>query len=89
VCTSAGRSKRRASSSCSAKRSLLGRRHVVEADLADRDYAVLLEIARQQSEDARASAGSFASFGLSAIVQKWRMPNWLARKRSHPSSDRK
>ena len=37
----------------------------------------------------RRRAGLLASFGLSAIVQKWRMPNWLARKRSQPSSERK
>jgi hypothetical protein len=27
--------------------------------------------------------------GLSASVQQWRMPNWLARKRSQPRSEAK
>ena len=32
---------------------------------------------------------SLASFGLSPIVQWWRMPNCAARKRSQPISDEK
>ena len=36
-----------------------------------------------------ATFGLLASLGFKASVQKWRTPNWLARKRSQPSRDRK
>ena len=47
VCTSTGSSCSTASASCSVQRLVLGRRHRVEADLADRDDAVLGQEARQ------------------------------------------
>jgi hypothetical protein len=68
---------------------VLGRRLLVVADLADRDDAVLAEIARQQGEHAVGDALVVRLLGLSASVQKWRMPNWLARNGSQPRSDAK
>ena len=90
VCTRAGNLSSLAISSCRAKTRSSAVGDVVVADLADADDAVFLEEAAAKARAPQsASRGSLASFGLSAIVQTWVMPNWLARKRSQPISELK
>ena len=66
------------------ERPLFGVGLIVESDLVNGDDALF----RYRGSSAIASSASFRlfdSFGLSPIVQKWRMPNCEARNRSRSS----
>ena len=64
---------------------IFGGRDLIVTDLAYRYDRVLERYRGSNSKTPSATRGSLASLGLSDNAQKWRMPNWLARKGSHPN----